>query len=360
MRRFVSFATLLVASSLLGGCPIYPADSCYSAYDCSSGYTCDSYLGQCVANPGDDDDDDNVSPPPPTPPGPPVPPPRDRTCSDPAQCEVGETCGEQGYCLPGDCTFWGCVEGFRCVESPEGKSYACAKDGAPPDPAPVCGSSAIAAPAAGTLSLTDGPETLSFCLAGLESDPANGSLLAGGELAVSSSFGAELLQEATLTIKGSRASREIINCNPFADAAEPTRCFLRASNLGLGQTDYASVDEPFSIVVESWTDEAFVGTALGVALSKTVFFSGRPGTEQTLIQSDVKIEVRSVVIEDDGSSNGGNGDDSGGRPPPPLTSPPRLDPLLAPRERPRPRARQGLESLGASRGLAFLGRSTPG
>lgn len=325
MRRFVSFATLLVASSLLGGCPIYPADSCYSAHDCSSGYTCDSYLGQCVADPGNDDD--SVTPPPSPPVDPPPPPPRDRTCSDPAQCEAGETCGEQGFCLPGDCTFWGCVEGFSCVESPEGKSYSCAKDGAPPGPDPeaVCGSSAIAAPAAGTLSLTDGAETLSFCLAGLESDPADGSLLAGGELAVSSprgtDFGTEILQEASLTIKGSRASREIIDCNPIGDVAESTLCLLKATNLGLGQTEYASVEGPFSIVVESWTDDAFVGTALGVPLSKTVFFSGRPGSEQSLIQSDIKIEVRSVVIEDDGSGSGG--DQGGGRPPPPLSRRPK-------------------------------------
>jgi hypothetical protein len=318
MRRFVSFATLLVASSLLGGCPIYPADSCYSAYDCSSGYTCDSYLGQCVANPGDDDDD--VAPLPLPPPGPPAPPPRDRTCSDPAQCEAGETCGEQGYCLPGDCTFWGCIEGFSCVESPQGKSYACVKDGTPADPEAVCGSSAIAAPAAGTLSLSDGAETLSFCLAGLESNPADGSLLAGGELAVLPPFdnnlGPQLLQEASLTIKGSRISREIINCNAIGDVAESAICLLKATNLGLGQTEYASIEEPFSIVVESWTDDAFVGTALGVPLSKTIFFSGRPDREQTVIQSDIKIEVRSVVIEDDGNG-GSNGDEGGGRPPPP-------------------------------------------
>ncbi|HEU4534459.1 MAG TPA: hypothetical protein VFS00_10090 [Polyangiaceae bacterium] len=304
----------MVASSLLGGCPIYPADSCYSANDCSAGYTCDSYLGQCVANPPGDDDDDNVTPPAP-PPGPPVPPPRDRTCFSPAECEAGETCGEQGFCLPGDCSFWGCVEGFSCVESPEGRSYACVESEAPPPPEGVCTGGTVDAPAVGTLFLVDDRETLSFCLGGLASDPSTGLVVTGGELGPGA-VGAEPFQQASLTIKGVLDSRSVIECNPVDDFGDVSFCGIEARTLGLGQTEYVTSGEPFTILVDSWTDTAFVGTALGVPFVKTVFFSGRPGSEQTAIVSDLKIEVRSTVFEDDGSGNG-DGDEGGGRPPPP-------------------------------------------
>ena len=319
MRRFVSLATLLVASAMLAGCPIYPVDSCYSSYDCPNGYTCDSYLGQCVAEPGGDDDD-APSKPPPTP----TPPDRNDECSTPADCEQGETCGEKGFCLPGDCTFWGCIAGYSCLETPEGKAFTCVEDGtgsggqggAGGGSGATCSNNLQTPPGSGTLFLADSGlgEKLSFCLAGLQSDPSISSLQTGGQLTFGDQATAENRQVAELLITGQIASSENILCN--ADLTNEdvlsASCWMTAGDTSIRQLGYETIgDRPFTIHVETWTDQAFVGSATGVPLFRTLAFSGRPDTETTEITADFNIEVRSTVLENN------TGDDGGGRPPAP-------------------------------------------
>lgn len=41
-------------------------------------------------------------------------PPARAACSAPEDCAVGETCGSNATCIPGDCTFSGCVGGWKC------------------------------------------------------------------------------------------------------------------------------------------------------------------------------------------------------------------------------------------------------
>jgi hypothetical protein len=36
-------------------------------------------------------------------------------CAGPADCAANETCGEDAACHPGNCTYWGCVQGHTCV-----------------------------------------------------------------------------------------------------------------------------------------------------------------------------------------------------------------------------------------------------
>ncbi len=331
MRRFVSLATLLVGSSLLAGCPIYPVDSCYSSYDCPSGYACDSYLGQCVAEPNGDDDD---APAPPQMPAP-VPPDRDRSCSSPEACLFGETCApnsavepEQpcdfdapcdisqptGYCLPGDCTFWGCLAGYACTESTAGMSYSCVKEGPVTEPIPAaCTSSAIDAPASGEVSFTDGDEKLSFCLAGFESDRSTSSLQAGGELAVTSAVGEEAFQTATLTVEGQLASDTVLHCNDLA-ALVPVTCVLTLRRESKErQVEYTTSNRTYDIVFDAWTDTAFVGRIDGVTMVKTVSALEQAEDVQSTLVTDVQINVRSAVGE---GSGGVEEDDGGGRPPP--------------------------------------------
>jgi hypothetical protein len=313
MRRFVSLATLLVASAMLAGCPIYPVDSCYSSYDCPNGYTCDSYLGQCVAQSGDDDDD--VTKPPPPPP----PPDRNDECSSPADCDVGETCGEKGFCLPGDCTFWGCVTGYSCTETPEGKAYACVQDGTGSGGSggsggeASCSSSLQAPPASGELTLIDANsgEKLSFCLASLTSDPSLTSLQTGGELGVGDKGNAEPRQKATLVIEGQIASSDTIVCNadPATDAIS-AKCSLTASDSAIRQVEYQTIENrPFTIRVDVWTDEAFSASA-EIPLGRVTTFSGRPDTVVDEVTVQALIDVKSRVLE-------GDSDEGGGRPPSP-------------------------------------------
>lgn len=80
----------------LVGCPLFPEGGCFVDRDCDEGYACDARVGVCV---------------------PATPPPR--ACSAPSDCEVNETCSRRGVCAPGDCTFSGCVTGYRCA-SPDG------------------------------------------------------------------------------------------------------------------------------------------------------------------------------------------------------------------------------------------------
>lgn len=309
MRRFVSLATLLVGSSLLAGCPIYPVDSCYSSYDCSNGYVCDNYLGQCVAPKGDDDDDDNVTPPPPRP----QPPDTTPSCAVPSDCAAGETCGEKGFCLPGDCTFWGCVSGFECAENPEGKSFSCVDSrggsggsGGSGGASAICTSRATTnaaaplPPATGEILLVEEVEKSSFCLAGLESDPSTSKLVTDGERSFSNDLDDALpTHVASLTIVGQVASTETINCNaPNPDApddAAVVECVLTMATNAISQAQYESTGAPFTINVTTWTDQAFLGSTSGLKLNKTLRFSGRPDPQQSEIDADVFIDVHSTV-----------------------------------------------------------------
>jgi hypothetical protein len=95
MTRFSSLALVLLAPLMIPGCPIFPDDGlCARNADCAPGLVCQLDTGICVG------EDASVNGP---------------RCTHPAQCETNETCGEDGMCHAGDCTFHGCVEGFVCV-----------------------------------------------------------------------------------------------------------------------------------------------------------------------------------------------------------------------------------------------------
>lgn len=94
-----------VLAALLPGCPFFPENGCFIDRDCAQGYACDARTGQCVAMR-----------------------PEGRSCQEPEDCTTNETCSRHGTCAPGDCTFSGCVEGYRC-DGAEGV-WACVVDGA--------------------------------------------------------------------------------------------------------------------------------------------------------------------------------------------------------------------------------------
>ena len=117
----------VVASSFLGGCPIYSGAGqdtqyrvcnqarCYSCpdvslspacvpwtcatdVDCRNGYRCGydpGYGRTCVAT-------GNSTPAPPA-------------CASPADCLTGYACGQDGACHLGDCSGPGCPAGYQCT-----------------------------------------------------------------------------------------------------------------------------------------------------------------------------------------------------------------------------------------------------
>jgi hypothetical protein len=90
MKRLSVLGFLGVLASVLAGCPIYDdhdaAPSCYGG-GCSQPDT--PTTSATTSNPGG-------------------------ACSSPSSCGTNETCGQDGQCHPGDCTFWGCVAGYSC------------------------------------------------------------------------------------------------------------------------------------------------------------------------------------------------------------------------------------------------------
>jgi hypothetical protein len=94
MKRLSVLGLIGALATLLAGCPIY--DDKGGDYGSYGG--CADNGGPCMGggpatssgNPGG-------------------------TCSDPSGCGANETCGQDGQCHPGDCTFWGCAAGYRCA-----------------------------------------------------------------------------------------------------------------------------------------------------------------------------------------------------------------------------------------------------
>jgi len=80
MKRLSLLGFIGMMATFLAGCPIYDEDGEGTPGPCPS--------GDC-SNPGG--------------------------CRDTGDCGINETCGKDNQCHPGDCTVWGCSEGFTCV-----------------------------------------------------------------------------------------------------------------------------------------------------------------------------------------------------------------------------------------------------
>jgi hypothetical protein len=96
MKRAVLSAVFLAAAAGLGGCPIYSHqdDGCWRDKDCQNGYLCDDSTGDCYS-----------------------PSSGSGRCARPSDCGVNQTCSSAGLCVSGDCSFSGCVSGYRCDAS---------------------------------------------------------------------------------------------------------------------------------------------------------------------------------------------------------------------------------------------------
>jgi hypothetical protein len=85
MKRLALLGLTGVLMPLVAGCPIYDDDdqlSCNPAVqNCSGG------LGGAGA----------------------------QGCTKPSDCAANETCGSDNQCHPGNCTFWGCPDGYDCT-----------------------------------------------------------------------------------------------------------------------------------------------------------------------------------------------------------------------------------------------------
>ncbi len=95
MKRAFLAAVFLASVSMLGGCPIYnhDEDGCYRDSDCGIDYSCNRQTGDCYLPGGGD------------------------SCRRPSDCGVNQTCNVDGRCVSGDCSFDGCVSGYRCDSS---------------------------------------------------------------------------------------------------------------------------------------------------------------------------------------------------------------------------------------------------
>ena len=93
MKRAVLSAVFLAGVVALGGCPIYSHedDGCWRDTDCANGYVCDDSSGVCY-----------------------LPNAGSGRCVRPSDCGVNQTCSSAGLCVSGDCSFSGCVSGYRC------------------------------------------------------------------------------------------------------------------------------------------------------------------------------------------------------------------------------------------------------
>jgi hypothetical protein len=92
MKRFALLACSLATALLVPGCPIYGEDEgCAQDSDCPETYQCDGLTGLCS-------------------------PEVTRICSTPSECSASETCGSDGLCHAGDCSWpeIGCIVGYSC------------------------------------------------------------------------------------------------------------------------------------------------------------------------------------------------------------------------------------------------------
>jgi hypothetical protein len=91
MKRLSLFAFLGLVAGVVAGCPVWTDD------DDDHDWVCDDE-GRCC-NLDSDDCDWNG----------------DLSCTTSNQCGTNETCGEDSRCHIGDCTIWGCSNGYSCV-----------------------------------------------------------------------------------------------------------------------------------------------------------------------------------------------------------------------------------------------------
>jgi hypothetical protein len=102
MKRFALLVCSLAVALMVPGCPIYGEDEgCSRDSDCPDGYSCDGLTGLCS-------------------------PTSTVVCDAPSDCGPSETCGRDGFCHFGDCSWaaTGCVAGYHCDSS--GGTYRCA------------------------------------------------------------------------------------------------------------------------------------------------------------------------------------------------------------------------------------------
>ena len=98
-------AALLAVSLMLPGCPIYGDDTaCNRDSDCPNTYLCDDVTGLCR-------------------------PSATVVCNRPSDCAASETCGRDGLCHAGDCSWddIGCIVGYVC--SVRNREFACVAEG---------------------------------------------------------------------------------------------------------------------------------------------------------------------------------------------------------------------------------------
>jgi hypothetical protein len=95
MNRVVVWTALLATTVGITGCPIFPDETgCTADRDCADSYVCDLGTNRCVSTTQSGS-----------------------ACYSPAGCGINDTCGSDGYCHTGDCSFWGCVNGDVCAVS---------------------------------------------------------------------------------------------------------------------------------------------------------------------------------------------------------------------------------------------------
>lgn len=106
MKRALGAALTLAASLSLPACPVNSHDGCHRNSECAPGLSCERKSGICI------DPTETAG-----------------LCDEPGDCGVNETCSEDGQCEIGDCTFWGCVAGYRCA-APDGVWLCVQEEGA--------------------------------------------------------------------------------------------------------------------------------------------------------------------------------------------------------------------------------------
>ncbi|MBI5536882.1 MAG: hypothetical protein HY898_29445 [Deltaproteobacteria bacterium] len=134
MKAYAGYGLIGLTGLVLAGCPIYSNDHCYNDYDCPSNAYC-SMDNVCIPYPAQTGGSGGTiggSP-----------------CSHPDQCGANSVCGVDGYCHTGDCSFSGCVAGYKCVIN-DNDLFVCVPNGTPTDGGAGKGGSAGSAGTAGS------------------------------------------------------------------------------------------------------------------------------------------------------------------------------------------------------------------